>query len=175
MEINRASHRDLCSVVLQWLLSQRSLDLGCIELKHSGGFVDTVALSTKKARVPYKICVAEVKRTRPDLLQDLQAKKMLKYERASTHCYLAATPEALGNQSDKDVIQDLTRRGLPPHWGLLVIHGSTCRSIRPAQRHRTLHYPSVVSLTRKIARSLMYRSFRSSHDLAPLEGGESSV
>jgi hypothetical protein len=161
MKADGPTHRDLCWIALSWLLQQQGLDLGCVEIEFSGGFVDALAVSTRKAKAPYRIAVAEVKRTRPDLLQDLRASKMLKYEKSSTHCYLAATPEALGNLQDKEALEDLALRGLPPHWGVLVISGKACRSIRRAQRHKTLTYRSVISVTRKIAVSYMYRTLRS--------------
>lgn len=141
------THRDLARGVARWLLNQSHTDAVCWELGGrqvegghlgGGGQLDAVGLSTvahlDKHRAMAKhrnsllpggrgkgpkpwIRAVEVKRTRPDLLQDLRAGKLLRYECQATHCYLAATAEALGD----DGPEQLTARGLPRTWGVLKL------------------------------------------------------
>ncbi len=152
------THRDLCIEVSKWMLDQPWCQLTGWELRYNHGFADVVGLTLKDKDPNKRICVAEVKRTRADLLQDLNKSKLLKYEQGTTHCYLAATPEALrlDKISEADCLIDLTKLGLPKKWGVLVI-GQGVRSIRSAyaiNKHNSLR---ARALTKRIARSHMWR------------------
>lgn len=154
------SHRELCLIVAKYFLSQPWCDIAGWELRYNRGFADVLAVG--KDKVPLKICVAEVKRTRGDLLADLNVGKLLRYERGTTHCYLAATPEALrlGKLTEDEVINDLTKLGLPQSWGILVIENDKVRSIRSVTRIDPGNRIRLRSLIRKLARSNMYRSLQ---------------
>lgn len=156
------THRSLCIAAARWLLGRPGLDLACWELKYNRGFVDAIAVSTKRRTKNKKICIVEVKRTRSDLLQDLNKGKLLKYEKGSTHCYLAATIEALrlNTLNEKQCIEDLTSRGLPSHWGILVYSpdGNMLRSIRKVKKLRNAHKLTLQSIITRIGKSFMYKA-----------------
>jgi len=126
-----------------------------------GGVADVVAITSSWRKPGARIAVAEVKRTRADLLQDLRAKKMLKYQVGSSHCYLAATAEALRSSklTAKEIIADLTTKGLPKNWGILELKpdGQTIRVLRGARSREKPKAQRIAALTRKIARSFCYR------------------
>jgi VCBS repeat-containing protein len=87
---------------------------------------------------------------------------MLKYEQGASHCYLAATPEALGLKTDNNVdstIADLQKRGLPKHWGILLLStdGKYVTSIKNAQSKAQAHPATILALTAQIAKSFCYR------------------
>ena len=129
-------------------------------MRHVGGVMDVVGLTSKPKARQKKLVVIEVKRTRADLLADLKRKKMLRYERRSTHCYLAGTVEAFraDKLSSREIREDLKKRGLPVHWGLLLIDSNgAIESMRGARRHKHVQQRSLNALTRKVARSYMYR------------------
>jgi len=154
-----STHRELSKAVAAWMLSQPWCELTCWELKYAPrALVDVLAISSPKAK-ELKIAVAEVKKTRADLLQDLRAKKMLKYEKGTTHCYLAATPEALayGKKSKAEVLAELTSKGLPPRWGVLLVVGDQIEVLRNPVRLSTTTSQRILGLTRKIAKSFCYR------------------
>lgn len=156
------NHRQLCKLAAQWLLDQYYIDLVSWELKYVGGVYDVLGLSSKDTYKEKKLVAIEVKRTRADLLQDLRRKKMLRYQRRATHCYLAGTPEALraGRLSNREVINDLRKKGLPVHWGVLLLptQGSgPIKVLRGARRHKHVRQKTLRDLTRQIARSFMYR------------------
>lgn len=156
------SHRDLCILATAWLLKQSWCDIACFEIKYNRGFVDAVGISKPRAKKP-RVTVIEVKKTRADLLADINSKKYLKYEPGSTHCYLAGTREALmlHKRSVKEVIADLKNRGFPDHWGILVFGprgGIT--TLRKTQAHRKTTRVRTQALTRKIAKSLIYRAIQ---------------
>lgn len=151
------SHRDLCKQVTAWLLKQSWCDIACYELKVGTGFADSIGIS--KSRVTDRITIVECKRTRSDLLQDLRAKKYLKYEQKSTHCYIAATAEAYGNKTSNGILVDLKNKGVPDHWGLLQFEqDSSITCIRSAKAHRKTNTIQIRAIVRKIAKSLCYRA-----------------
>lgn len=102
-----------------------------------------------------RIVAIEVKRTRSDLLADLRAGKMLRYEHDGSRCYLAIAEGALPDLSE------LAERGLPKHWGVLCFHewGDTthCSVLRHAKPHRTVSVGEVRMWTYRIGKSLAYR------------------
>jgi hypothetical protein len=83
---------------------------------------------------------------------------MLKYEQGSSHCYLAATPEALalGKKTKAEVLADLKARGLPTHWGILLLDGEP-KALRSARRIKNIPKQTIAALNRKIAKSFCYR------------------
>lgn len=167
------THRDLCIEVGRWFLGQPWCQLIGWELKYNYGFADVVALTLRDKDPNRRICVAEVKRTRSDLLQDLNKGKLLKYEQGTTHCYLAATSEALrlDKISEDACLADLTKLGLPKSWGVLVI-GQEVRSIRSA---RSINKPNSLrarALCKRIARSHMYRMLNGTDPGGPISGPE---
>lgn len=124
----------------------------------------------KKKRPPKpRLHVVEVKRTRADLLSDLRAQKMLKYEALATHCSLAATAQALGIDEGKSwgldrqaVCGALEMKGLPRHWGVVVLVNQGNRmdpfTVRPARRLPTTIVPDDrTRLIANIARSMVFR------------------
>ena len=126
------------------------------------GVYDVIGLTSKEYARVKKLVAIEVKRTRSDLLQDLRKRKMLKYEVRATHCYLAATPEALRlhKLSVTEVLSDLKTRGLPTHWGVLLLTDNPQKPIkvlRGARKHKSIRTSTIRTLTRKIACSFMYR------------------
>ena len=156
------THRQLCKIAARWLLDQSRIDLVTWELKYQRGVYDVMGLTSKPRAQEKKLVAIEVKRTRADLLQDLRKKKMLKYERRATHCYLAATSEALRTDkfSNRELLKDLKTKGLPIHWGVLLLPTSGTsvpKVIRGARRHKTVRQQTLRTLTRRIARSFMYR------------------
>jgi hypothetical protein len=158
------NHRDLCILTAKWLLDRPGVDLTSWELKFNRGFVDAIGLTSRGTKRTKKLLVAEVKRTRPDLLQDLRRGKLLKYEKGASHCYLAATPEALmlHKKTKKQIIDDLTSKGLPKYWGILVLppYGKDPKNINVLRRPRKLREPharTLSTLVGKIARSFMWR------------------
>jgi hypothetical protein len=71
-----------------------------------------------------QIVVVECKRTRSDLLADLRAGKLRRYEAAATECYLLATMPALGIDAYMgltDAERDHAAPGLPGEWGILTV------------------------------------------------------
>lgn len=154
-----ATHRELSKAVAAWMLSQPWCEVVCWELKYAPrALVDVLALSSPRAK-ELKVAVCEVKKTRSDLLQDLRAKKMLKYQKGATHCYLAATPEALcaEKKDRKAILADLSTRGLPSQWGVLLIRGEEIQVLRNPTRLDTITVTRILTLTRKIAKSFCYR------------------
>lgn len=71
-----------------------------------------------------RVVVVECKRTRSDLLGDLRAKKMLRYEASATHCYLALTDEVLSTfpKVPSALKSRLVELGLPRTWGILRVN-----------------------------------------------------
>lgn len=152
------THRDLCVKCAEYFISQPWCKLVGWEIKYNTGFADVIALSLKEKGATQRICIAEIKRTRADLLQDLNNKKLLKYEVGSTHCYLAATPTALrlDKISEKQCLEELTSLGLPLNWGVLVI-ADKIYSIRQARNINKFNVLRSRMLMRRIAISHMYR------------------
>ena len=123
-----------------------------------------LALTSRWTRQDRRVVVCEVKRTRADLLADLRKKKMLKYEKGTSHTYLAATAEALfyNKWTKKEVLADLKKKGLPPTWGVLLLPenndpaGIVC--LRGAKKTWTPPKHRIAALNRKVARSYCYRA-----------------
>jgi hypothetical protein len=163
-----------------------TLEQAVVERETVGASVhDVVALMTptyqrelprrRRGRVPLpRLAVAEVKRTRADLLGDLRAGKLLKYQAQASHCYLAAHVEALGVEQNtmhrpgvrEEALHDLEMRGLPRTWGVLVLTNRWRRGknwIHVESWRNPKRLPTVVTesdrhnVTRQIARSLAYR------------------
>lgn len=154
------THRDLCRLAAEWLLKQSWCDVACYEMKIGKGFADSIGVSKPRAR-SHRVTIIECKRTRSDLLQDLRAKKFLKYEQKSTHCYLAATSEAYGEMTNSQILVDMKNKGVPDYWGLLKFGprgGIIC--LRSAKAHRKTTATAVRSIIRKIAKSLCYRAIQ---------------
>ena len=156
------THRDLCKVALSWLITQPGIDLAIDEIKFGRGIADVLGVTTSTKSTNRRIAVIEVKRQRQDLLSDLRARKLLKYERTSTHCYLAATHEAFGNKTNQEILQDLETKGLPKYWGVLLlpISGRAVKVIRGAKRKQPANIRSLRMLIAKIAKSYMYKTLR---------------
>lgn len=153
------SHRQLCKITAQWLLSQPWCDLVSWEIKYKRGVLDSIGIS-KYSSKKHRVTVVEVKRTRADLLQDLNAKKMLKYENGSTHCYLAVTKECFLTSTKKERLSELQSLGLPPKWGVLLLPtsgNSKPKVLKTARSHSKVRKTTIIALTRKIARSYCYR------------------
>jgi len=152
-------------------------------MEQSGGQLDVLGLATGRKRQHEKnrrIGIAEVKVTRGDLRQDLKRGKMLRYERQATHVYLAATPEALNIQGGgcyytseavSDVLEDLGERGLPKHWGVVLIRWQYQRGrlrLYPITMRNPRRYPHGCDptpelcdrLIRQAAVSLCHRALR---------------
>ena len=118
------THRDLCKITAAYAIKQYWCNLACWELRlNKRSVADVIALSTAKSNKHPRLAIYEVKRTRADLLQDLKARKILKYSQRATHCYLAATKEALGldKKTTSQVLTDLKQKGLPLSWGIIVL------------------------------------------------------
>jgi len=154
------SHRQLCYEAAEWLLSQPWCDCSCFELKVGRGFADAIGISKPRAKT-HRVTIIEVKRTRSDLLADLRSSKYMKYEGQSTHCYFAGTPEAFGNRTKAQILVDFKNRNLPDHWGILELGPKgRVKCHRTAKAHSTTTSTRVRALTRKIAKSLIYRALQ---------------
>ena len=156
------SHRRLQEIVAIWLLKQSIYDICSWELSWNDGFVDAIGL-TSPLKSNGRITAIEVKRTRADLLADLNRKKLLKYEEGATHCYIAATKEALGITKDidkKKAIEILTSIGLPKYWGILLLptRGSASPIVlRTAKQFGKLIPNIQLELTVRISQSFAHR------------------
>jgi len=79
----------------------------------------------KRLSGPGRIVIVECKRTRSDLLADLRAGKLRRYEAAATECYLLATTPALAIAAHTALttaeIEAVTALGLPSEWGILTV------------------------------------------------------
>ncbi len=149
------NHRDLCHLATTWLMKKPNIDIAGWEISRSSGIIDAVACSNKHKA----IYIVECKRTRADLLQDLNKQKMLKYEKATSYCYLLATPEALMSDkfSESEIIADLTAKGLPKQWGILLASNQCVRVIRRATSYGPVKDISLRLLIKQIGRAHMYR------------------
>ena len=168
---------------VQW--SQLSLEQQIAQADGQGGSVlDVVALTSPQHQAhlaqlatrrgkrppPPRLAVCEVKRTRSDLLGDLRAGKLLKYEAQATHCYLAGTVDALGLEPGrclsseylKERLGQLELDGLPRKWGVLVLHVDDGIAWPAELRHPRRLSMAVTpgdraAVTVQIARSLAFR------------------
>lgn len=117
--------------------------------------------------------LVEVKRTRSDLLQDLRKKKLLRYEPFATNLWLAGTREAFRIGEDVAgggrALVDLKDRGLPSHWGVLLLPTegnpdklahSQVWALRGARRSREALQGELRLRAYQVGRSLSYRALR---------------
>lgn len=134
--------------------------------RHARGLEWATARGKRKPPRP-RLQIVEVKRTRSDLLSDLRAGKMLKYEQLATHCLLAVVPDAVVIRqqqlaSDRprhtQILDALADLGLPTRWGVAVFYTGGPSILRQPRR-----LPTVVTdadrarVITAVARSLMYR------------------
>lgn len=117
-------------------------------------------LPARKYEPAPRVVIVECKRTRADLLGDLRARKLLKYQDTATHLYLAATPTALGGRDRSSALMDLQSRGLPAAWGVLEVRGQDVVSLRPSRAVRPATAGDVWVTALTIGRSLSHRSVR---------------
>lgn len=151
------THREICFLVSGWLLSQSNIQHVAYEMKYQRSVFDVIGLGTK-SKIDKRITIVEVKASRSDMLQDLKKGKLLKYEAQGTHCYLAATAEAY--RTDKlNTLEDLASRGLPNHWGVLLVSPGYVQVLRSARRHRPTSMYQLNTLLSKVARRNMYQLF----------------
>lgn len=138
-----------------------------------GGQLDVLALTLPewkpRRKVRPRIAIVEVKVSRSDLLSDLRAGKLLRYEPQATHVYLAITGEAMltpyGHTKAHAAawLADLAAKGLPTHWGVLRIPGwphETVHSLRQPGRNPHACDPTPELRTRlavKAAVSMAYK------------------
>lgn len=97
--------------------------------------------SASKPRVPRPTVAAiEVKVSRSDMLADLRARKLLKYEPIATRCYLAAHRDCWLDPKlkDKARVQELRELGLPDHWGVVLLRDWTRRNGAPGWNARCI-------------------------------------
>lgn len=130
-----------------------------------------------KAR-PLRVSVVECKRTRSDLLSDLRVLKMLKYEGVASHCYLCCHPDAFCkvegritlSANKKMILEDLSQKGLPKHWGVLVCgdRSGEVYSFRNAKKIQERDEVNVRVMADHIARSWMFRSMKTGLGGLPL-------
>lgn len=149
-------HTDLNTLVARWLKEQHGIDLVATELGWFDSVFDVVGC-TVNPRSKAKITIIESKRTRADLLQDLRKGKMLKYTKHGSHCYLAATAQALNHTTVEQTLLDLTNKGLPTSWGVLLISNDQVVCLRAARKTGDVHPLSHQRLIASIARSYMYK------------------
>jgi hypothetical protein len=167
------THRDLCVEVVRWFIAQPWCQLAGWEISYNYGFADAVGITLRDKDPNKRIAVAEVKRTRSDLLHDLNKGKLLKYEKGTSHCYLAATPEALrlDKVTEAACLEELTKLGLPKSWGVLVIDQGV-RSIRSARSINKVNLLRTRAITKRLARSHMYRMLNGSNSGESIQDSE---
>lgn len=110
--------------------------------EHGGGRFDVLALTgvrvheerqTRNSRKlpPPRIAVVEVKVQRSDLLKDLRAGKMRRYEPQASHVYLAIQADALLSwregypRPEAEMLAELDALGLPHGWGVIFLRPDT--------------------------------------------------
>lgn len=140
------SHALACEVAAQWFRSLAWCQLAITEIagvhyapappgrgkKRGGGVLDVLGLTLKESVKRPRIAVCEVKVSRADLLSDLRARKMLRYESQVSHCYLAFGPEVFSNRPQAYAV--LNERGLPSDWGIVELSRSGACQLRAAKR-----------------------------------------
>lgn len=156
------SHRKLCHISGNYLNQTNVYDIVAIEVGIETGIADVLAISSKYKNINNpRITVAEIKRTRSDLLQDLNKQKLRKYEKNCTHLYLCATQEALllAKNGFKECAVELEAKGLPSYWGIILLPSDrssyfkpTC--LRPAKQLNKYNAEIANVLTYTIAKSL---------------------
>lgn len=152
------THKQLNILAARWLLNQPSHNFVCIEKSIGKCIYDVLALDVRNKSKDPRISIAEIKVSRADLLQDLKKKKMLRYERQATHCYLVTTPEALlySKRSASEILEDLTQKGLPKTWGVLVWDQEFI-CLRKPTRIKKAHPRTLTSLFYHCAITLSHR------------------
>lgn len=144
-----------------------------------GGQLDVLALTLPdwkaKRKVKPRIAIVEVKVSRSDLLSDLRAGKLLRYEPQATHVYLAITDETMlvpwapwdpQGATSAAWLADLGAKGLPTHWGVLRVpesHVGAVHSLRQPGRNPHACEPAPelrTSLALKAAVSMAHRMAR---------------
>lgn len=115
-------------------------------------------LKPRKSEPRPRVVVVECKRTRSDLLSDLRARKLLKYEDSATHCYLACTGPAFG--TDGDPLPMLLGLGLPTSWGVLRVAPTLreVQALRPARKLQPVTPALVYGAAWSLATSLSHRA-----------------
>ncbi len=154
------THRDICVATGVWLLQQYWCDLAAVEIAFATGIGDAIGISSSPKKQSQRLTLCECKRTRSDLLSDLRAKKLLKYEAEATHCILVATKEAYLWKQDKtkaDVLNDLKEKGLPDHWGIAVIEGSEITLLRKPKKIQALTQEKKNEIVLRVAKSYCYK------------------
>jgi len=123
-----SKHRNYCKLAASYMRKQPWCDCVTYEMRYGRrGVVDAIGIrSNKTGRSPAtakrRIQAVEVKVSRSDLLQDLRNKKMLKYEKGSSHCVLAIHPDCFAQgATKKDMLAELTKLGLPKYWGVWLL------------------------------------------------------
>lgn len=131
----------------------------------NNGFVDAIGFTSPNSKNPRVVCI-EVKKSRSDLLADVNAFKYMKYEYGASHCYLAGTLAAFGVKAQADMplaIADLKKRGFPDHWGILLLPRSGYRKpklIRAARSMRAPLQSELQSLCLKALNALAHKGLR---------------
>ena len=141
--------------------SMAAMNASIARSQDGGGQLDVIGFSRPQSPRP-RVCIAEIKVSRSDLLADLRKRKMLRYESQATHCYLAVTAAVVGRRTLDDLLAELPRLGLPVQWGLLDIRGQhDVRSVSAARplRARGLDVTDerLRELAWRVARSCSYR------------------
>lgn len=154
------THKELTTKLIEWLLTRPGIDLAIDEMRFGRGIVDAIGITTRPKYKPFKVLAVEAKVSRSDLLQDLNKGKMLKYEQRASHCYLACDRSVLKNSSYEEFVEDITNKGLPKHWGILIVDKDVT-VIRRAQRIRPISISTIRQLSIKIGKSYMWKNLRS--------------
>lgn len=108
-----------------------------------------------------RVVVVEAKVSRPDLVADLRAQKMIGYQSIATECYLALGPRVFPDWPTQQVLGELERLGLPRSWGLLRTDGRCVGSVRNAKRQPVVPTRATMEAwTWSIAKSVAWRRLR---------------
>ena len=163
-----SKHREYRILAAQFLRSKAWCDVVAYEMRWGRrGVVDAIGVRSAKtgrsqATSKRRIQVVEVKVSRPDLLQDLRKRKMLKYAKGSSHCVLAVHVDCFKPGATKSqILTELNDLGLPDYWGVWLMPAdqkiSAIRSLRrpKALAHITTQRSNYVLI--KMARSLSAR------------------
>jgi hypothetical protein len=154
------THRELTIKLVDWLLTRPGIDLAINEIAFGRGIADAIGISTRPKYRPFKVLAIEAKISRADLLQDLQKRKYLKYEKAASHCYIACQKDILRGSSDEELVKDLSTKGLPNYWGILLV-GKDIRVLRRSQRIKPISIATIRKLAIQIAKSYMWKTIKS--------------
>lgn len=165
--MERNTHRRLCLITAAWLKKQKFIDHVAWEMSWNSGFVDAIGFSSYGKPNPRVVCI-EVKKSRGDLLADINSGKYMKYEEGASHCYLAGTPSSFSLKSLKvadrlSVIRDLKSRGFPDSWGILLLPRSGYakpKLLRAAKILRTPLNVELLTITKKALNALANKGLR---------------